>query len=313
MKKIPLFCIILLSVLLPGSCSKESGTSGNAGGSPAFKAAVKKWALPAGWDENPYNAWIDGVWDSNVLPNFVPKEIEGVKAEQTSYHRIGDSSFTSSYSSGNMEFKDGNYESWGLVFYCNEKQELQFVKQMETNGFLGGISKQGDANWGTPSEYEWTGNGYYAYLRVNNNALGEEGYSRLAMFSITPVFHKLPKSFFGTTLPQAGIAFSSYDDWEMYAYDQDYNEIEAEYNLASDKGKLPPYYAAWFDYYCTTSDDMKAYTRQMKSQGWEITYEYQDEHGGYNALLRKGDMHAVVMRDGSMRVGFANVPEMLSY
>ena len=33
---------------------------------------LEEWAKAQGWDENPYENWIYGVWDSEVLPACVP-------------------------------------------------------------------------------------------------------------------------------------------------------------------------------------------------------------------------------------------------
>ena len=264
--------------------------------------------LPEGWSTYRLYSNIDRVWDSSVLPAVVPKEIPGVLVGETQYKSFDQESLQDRHSVGRMEFPDSRYEEWGLRFQCTKAQLNTFLSAISANGFIGGETED------QPLTYEFAGKGYYAALY----AWGAENktFDHSVAFQITPAVHALPKTFFGTKLPQVGIATESYDNWELQAYD-DNGETTSDYNLKTDKGKLPKYYVAWFTYYFITENDIRAYVKQMQSEGWVVKYTVEDDKNyGYAAKLDKDGMFAYCKHnayDFEFELSFSNVEEMLTY
>ena len=270
--------------------------------------------LPQGWqDGRNYYHWIEKVWDSAVLPSCVPKEIPGVRVEQTIWKMPGHQTINNNNEVGRMSFADSNFEYWGLSFDCNEEQADAFVKALEENGFFGGEIDD------YPLTYAYVGNGYYAHVLVRTNYLGsaaEEGYPYGVSFSITPTVHQLPKSFNSWPLPQVGAALEPYGQWSVQFWDDNGDMGEAKWDLQADRGSLPAKnWSAWFDYFGVSNAEAEAYAKTLEAAGWEITYQYPEDESGYSARLRKGDVRARVFFDRrhEMRVGFSDVEEMLDY
>ncbi|MDR1704014.1 MAG: hypothetical protein LBS19_04955 [Clostridiales bacterium] len=211
-----------------------------------IKAADEAWdmleqmALAAGWTDSNYGASIYGVWDSEVLPGCVPNEIAGVKAEDTGHKEKRHETYSGSYSVGSMYMNSKEYEQWSLWFYCTNDQLAEFVAQMEQNGFIGGLSSDGYY-----PEYEWLGNGYYAYMRVNSELFGEEEYDSLAMFQITPQdSNPYPVAFRGTRLPAVGAVLNDYSEGAGEGWDEaDDDYVYNIWNVFSDSGNTD--FDAW--------------------------------------------------------------------
>ncbi|MCL2107380.1 MAG: hypothetical protein FWH26_10050 [Oscillospiraceae bacterium] len=312
MKKILALALALLLALGLFAC----GGTDEGGGTPAGNNSKDKsdtpvnLKMPEGWDENPYGWWIEGKWDSSVLPDCVPNEIAGVEVDQTTYKTKAQDTLSGSYDVGAMSFPDKGYEAWGLSFYCTDEQLAAFAAEMTGKGFLGG--QTGDGSY---PEYEWAGNGYYAFMRVNNYAM-HEGYGNLAMFSITPAdAHPRPKAFQGTKLPDIGMVLWDYSDGVGYGWDAQ-GEVENFWNVITDKGALPAEgWGFWLEYFGTTEEQARAYVQDMTRQGWTIDYE--NTEYGYTCQLSKDGIVAGV-RDGhegryKLGIGFASMGEALWY
>ena len=276
------------------------------------------WAapgLPKGWDQNPYGAWIDKVWDSAVLPACVPKEIPGVQVEQTTWKTPAHETMSNRNEVGRMQFADSRFEKWGLGFDCKEEQAAAFLKALTDNGFFGG--QINDSSGFT--EHAYVGNGYYAYARVSTNYMGsalQAGFNQNVIFSITPIIHQLPKSFNSWPLPQVGAALEPYNDWAVQYWDEKIDDYgNAKWDLQADKGALPAKnWTAWFDYFGVSNDQAKAYAKELEAAGWKITYQSEDD-GQYYCQLQKDKLWAALFFDGAfyLRVGFSDVAESLSY
>jgi|GEM_PF-1034869 len=281
------------------------------------------WALAQGWDENPYGNYIYGVWDSDVLPSCVPKELPDVKVDQTTYKEKRHDTYSGSYGLGYASFEDMAYEEWSVTFYCQLEDTVTFNQQMVDNGFLSFY-----ADYEYYPIYHWYGNGYYAIMQINNQLIGGEtdGYDTLAMFTIVPAdVNAHPKTFSGTPLPTRGMVSDCFEDggngsaW-VEALD-DY--IEPYWDVWNDKCLLSEpadYWTVWYNYFGMTTEDLAAYVQNsMVSNSWVIESESEQTHyergvTGYNWRLKKGDIVSIVrVEDYRVEIGFSNMYEGLDY
>jgi predicted small secreted protein len=331
MKKIFTIALVLTLVFSFAACNGKKGGGNTSGGrsvSGSFAGAeeagdkLEQWARAQGWDENSYGNYIYGVWDSGVLPGCVPKEIPGVKVEQTTYKEKRHDVYSQNYHVGAMEFPNRGYEEWGVSFDCTKTQLNAFIAAMEANGFYGG---QVEVSNYSPA-WAWAGNGYYAYLYLNAQAADDEYDAGFASFDITQANQlPRPKSFSGTKLPDAGVVLGDYSEGVGYGWDSKTNDtVEYFWNPYTDKGTLPDDWYVWFDYFGATIAEGKAYTKNMVSQGWEIAYEneWNNEWDTFNTLcytaqLKKGDLHAAVSVNDygyyNMAVRFGTMSDALYY
>jgi len=283
---------------------------------------LEAWAKAQGWDDNQYGNWIYGVWDSDVLPGCVPKEIEGVKADQTTYKEKRHDTYNGDYHVGSMGFPDQKYEVWGVSFYCDDDQLDAFIGAIEAGGFFGG---QTEVSEYAPT-WEWIGNGYYAHLYVNAQISGEEGYNKLASFYITETRQTpRPSSFQGLKLPDVGEYLSYTPDGIGFGWDTaSDNSVENFWDPYADKGTLPDQWYVWYNFFGVTVDQAKAYAQQLVSQGWTVEYENNDDYGwgetprpAYSCQLIKNGIYAAVsVNDYSVYgidVRFGTMAESLYY
>ena len=306
--------IALFIVVITLSCS-GSGQQKSDQTTEGSKSKGKEIKMPTGWDKNPYSWWIDGKWDSSVLPKCVPTEVDGVKPDQTYYKDNSQDVLNQYYQIGSIYFKDSNFEKWGLSFYCTDEQLNTFVKEMKTKGFYGGIT-----NSGTYPEYEWIGNGYYAYMRVNDYAMGQEGYKNLAMFSITNDSPPRPKAFKNTKLPDFGWVTQDYTDGVGFGYNKgNDNSVENFYDIFKDSGNLPTEgWSFWVYYFGVSVEKAKEYAQNLVKQGWKITNEDTYSGGeGYSCSLEKDGIVGGLQIGGegsyTLGVGFGSQGEYLFY
>lgn len=253
MKKLFALCVALLLLASISACgvkqaiddavrdalsSTGTGTGSTGQEAPAADDAfsqLEEWARAQGWDENPYGNWIAGVWDSDVLPACVPNEIEGVKVDQTTYKEKRHDTLSGSYGVGRVYFGDQYYEEWGLSFYCTDAQLEAFADGMAAAGFVGG-----HYDYSYYPEYQWYGNGYYAFMQVNHELLGEEEYDNLAMFYITPDDkNPRPAAFMGTKLPDFGVVTWDYSEGTGFGYETDEESVEISGTPSPTAGLFP--------------------------------------------------------------------------
>ena len=315
---------------LSGNNSGNSGNSGNGGNSGNSGNSgngnisddelqdamdqLEKWALAQGWDENRYGNWIYGKWDSEVLPSCVPKEIDGVKVDQTSYKEKRHDTYSGSYGIGDVSFSDGAYEEWGVSFYCTDAQLDEFIAAMEANGFYGGQIYDSEY----APEWAWLGNGYYAHMHVNPQSMGEDGYDNFASFSITQDNHNpYPVAFMGTKLPKIGVVMYDYTEGAGMGWDgEDYELVEPIWDVFADKGQLYDNgWNLWLDYFGVKPEQAAACVQDLVAQGWTLTYEDTTYDGeGFVYHLEKGDMVAGVEQSAyTMSIRFADISENIWY
>jgi len=269
--------------------------------------------LPSGWDQNPYGAWISGVWDDAYLPGCVPK-IDVVGVDQTTYKARSHDTTSSSYGIGSIRFTDKNYERWGVVFTATAAQLDGFAAAMAQNGFYGGITDE-SVN-GTAEEHEWVGNGYYACLGAQPSFMSDE-YDFSVSFVMTNTQPKRPTAFKGTKLPDFGWVTEEYAE-VGWGYDGE-NTVDGFYNVITDTGSLPDDWSFWLHYFGVTEAEAKAYAQTMAAAGWTIVHEGDYYEGtGYSCQLEKdGIVAGVKFNAGEGKftgsVGFATVSESLWY
>lgn len=258
-----------------------------------------------GWNLYRFGGTAYNVWDSDILPDFFPREVVGVKVDQTGYKGVCDESMIDN-KVGNMHFPDSRYEEWSLSFYSSETQFRKFHDALAMNGFVGGMTDS------CPSVYEFVGNGCYLYMRVNDGIPGEDGYTRLVMCSMTPLSLKRPSMFRGTPLPETGATLV--DDGDMCGYDDELNEVVIPYDFLSDTGTLPPHYSVFFEYVGTTVEDAKAWYRARIGDGWTSDYENESAVGSYRATCSRDGLYLLCSAESynnTVVVGFATMPGML--
>jgi hypothetical protein len=277
---------------------------------------LEKWALAQGWTESDYGNSIYGVWDSDVLPDCVPKEIPGVKTDETTYkEKHHEKSYNNEHELGRINFESKDYEEWGVDFNATKAQFDTFISELEKNGFYGGQTSDSQYN----IEYSFLGNGYYAYIYLIEVDDGEFDY--WVYFSmVKDDINPYPKSFNGTKLPTVGVV--SWIEGEYFGYGWDDaldEEVEGFWDPYKDTGKLPNGgWSLWYEYYVVSEAQVKEYVKSMESQGWTIEYEDQYyEDYGYTYHMKKGDMVASVDYElngkYSMSVGFGSSSDYLWY
>jgi hypothetical protein len=259
-----------------GGGSKKQNDSSASGSKDGNYENIK---MPTGWSCNDYYWHISGKWDSSVLPDCVPAEIEGIKTDQTFYKHKAQDVMGESFNVGKISFKDARFEEWGMQFYCTNAQLAAFVSAMDAKKFFGGKTNYSDY---TP-EYEWVGNGYYAHLRYNPNISGDENYDCLAFFNITKDMPPRPKAFKGNKYPDFGWVTSDYSGGAGWGWAND-KDVNNFYDVINDKGDLPADgWNIWVEYFGVSVAQAKTYKQTLVSAGWEVTYEqeYEDEEYGY--------------------------------
>ena len=257
-----------------GSSAGNQGSSNNVG---------EEGTGPAGWEWKGDYGWIEGVWDSDVLPENFPKEIEGVKVDDMWYYGYG--AERSSKTIGHMDFATYDYEEWELSFFATDDQLAAFEKALADNGFLG--TKEDDQLMGlhgicTDSEI-------YLYYSIDESE--DADYPWEIWCDMTVFDCKYPKYFESLELPQFGL-FTTEDanDRIIYAYDEEYNDVEFTYDF--EKGQavdgLPAYLLMEFYYSGVSRADYDAYITKLRGEnyaGWEereygegflVTFRYQD-------------------------------------
>ncbi|MBR3693507.1 MAG: hypothetical protein IKL88_03175 [Erysipelotrichales bacterium] len=241
---------------------------------------------PEGWVWQEDHGWITGVWDSEVLPENFPKEIPGVRVEDTTYWSYGAERWMGT-SVGDLYFEDYNFEEWELTFDATKEQLEQFQQALLDNGFLG--SKDEDYN---KTYYEVTDG--YVYLHYVVYESDREGYDHNVFCDMTVVEREHPVEFEGFKLPTFGL-FDHEDpnDAQVYAYDADFNEIyDYEYDFAKGQsiGEMPPWILYWFGYSGVSREEYNAYIddlRAMNLEEWD-EYHYYDEED-YVVVFKYGN------------------------
>ena len=263
--------------------------------------------MPEGWDENRYGAYIYEVWDSEFLPDCFPEAPEGVKVDQTTFKDYDHDTLNGDYSVGPLCYDSyEDYREYGVGFYATTEQLAAFVSAVEAKGMTGGQTEDGE--W---CIYEYFGNGWFMEIFANlmHNDLE---YDYWVSVSATDDLFELPASISGIPLPQVGMITEDHRKYTIQDFTDGYEDVD--FDLSSDT--LPDeYYAAWFNYLCTTNQDAIDYAQQLKDLGWEVVWE-SDGEDGYRGCLQKDGIYAISNYydyDCLLEVGFSDMVENLSY
>jgi len=259
---------------------------------------------PEGWVWRDDHGWIDGVWDSNVLPENFPKEIEGTKTRDTWYYSYGAERMAKRI--GDMYFQDFNFEEWNLTFDATDEQYAQFEQALTDHGFYGYL----DDSWDNPC-YTKTDGEIYLYYTVYNKA-ENPGYTKQISCQMTVLENTHPANFEGIALPQYGMFTEDPVKCFQTMFDADFNEIDAiEYDFSTGSGEIPPYFSLWLNYFGVTREEYDAYIATLKEQNFDQWNESSSENG-YTVQFKQGDYCYAVFynHDGSeYNLTFASASE----
>lgn len=264
-----------------------------------------------GWNWNDGHGWIDGVWDSNMLPDNFPKEIEGVKVRETEYYKAGEKRYSARV--GDLYFDDYNYEEWQLTFYASAKQVEEFQQALTDNGFVGTYYEDYNSDSYIVSDGE-----IYLYYVVYPES-GDGNYEREVWCDMTIPVYERPKEVVDVELPEFGLFTNIIEYCVGYAYDENFNDVEFEYDFIEGKGSFPAYYNVWFDYMGVTREQYDEYISELRNKGYEDWDEYgNSDYDGYYVTFQKdgvwiGIYYNYQGEEYYMTVAIASEPESLYY
>ena len=243
---------------------------------------------PEGWVWKEDYGFIDGVWDSEVLPTSFPKEIPGVKVEDTWYYAEGCENRLSGARVGDLYFDDYNFEQWQLTFDATNDQLLQFEQSLQDNGYIGNKEEDNNHIYATLTD----GSVYLYYVLYESD---REGYDWNVYCNMTILDYEYPQQFEGVLMPTFGLfEYEDANDGIIYAYDEDFNEIDFTYDF-SGKGnqEVPPYILLWVSYQGVSRDQYDAYIDTLRNQGyteWD-EYPYGTTEGDYVTIFKYGNYY----------------------
>ena len=290
--------------------TKQASPSGIAKQEASAETAEVKFKDREGWNFSRYGGWIDGTWDSGILPADIPTAPEGSLTDQTFYKGVDNEALFDNQV-GRLYFSDSRFEEWSISFFCDDEQLDALLSEFKANGFSLGMYDDADTT------YEFVGGGYYGIVNVRENYTSNN-YKYSCYLAVTrPTFGR-PRTFRGAEFPQVGVIlenFSDKDSYYAYGYDTEGNEVELDYDFLTDKGDLPVQFAVWSTYAGTTAQDAKDWAHGLYNDGWKKTYEYEEE-GGYDAGGSKDGIYFRIHYtgyDSLMEAGFASMAEHLDY
>lgn len=268
---------------------------------------------PEGWDENTYGAYIYDVYDSDVLPDCIPEQIEGTLVYDTSLKDYEHDVINGNYGVGPIYYESHeDYRQYGVSFYANKEHLEQFIAELEANGMHGYMDGDEEA-FGSGLWWEgfYGGNGWAIYLMYNTNDDHDGEYDGCLNVAATEDLYELPESIAGIPLPQTGIVTYDYNYYTIQDFTNGYED--KDFDLKTDAFPAE-YYAAWFDYYCVARQDAVDYFETLVNNGWALEYEYSDEEDDYCMVLKKDNVYAIVdYEDSYMEIGFSDMVESLTY
>ena len=242
---------------------------------------------PEGWTWQDCHGYIDKVWDSEVLPANFPREIPGVKVDQTRYFGFGCEDRWMGARVGNMYFEDWEYEQWLLEFDATDDQLAQFEQALADNGFLG--EKTEDKYQGT--YVETTDGEIYLYYTIDES--DRDGYDWFIYCNMTVLESNYPLFFEGIELPTWGLFEGEGNDYLIYAYDEEFNEIyDFEYDFENgcfiDEAAYIYYDFNYMGVDRATYDYYIDYLRGQAREEWK-EYVYNEEDNSYVAYFKLND------------------------
>lgn len=242
---------------------------------------------PEGWTWQDCHGYIDKVWDSEVLPANFPREIPGVKVDQTRYFGFGCEDRWMGARVGNLNFDDWDYEQWILEFDATDDQLAQFEQALADNGFLG--EKTEDKYQGT--YVETTDGEIYLYYTIDES--DRDGYDWFVYCNMTVIECEYPLFFEGIELPTWGLFTGDANDKLVYAYDEEFNVIDDfEYDFENgcfiDQAAYVYYSFDYMGVDRATYDYYIDYLRGQAREEWN-EYVYNEEDNSYVAYFKLKD------------------------
>ena len=269
---------------------------------------------PEGWTWREDYGWIDGVWDSDVLPENFPAMIEGVLVDDTWYYAYGcDNRFNSKV--GEMYFEDYEFEEWELSFWATDDQLAAFQQALADNGFVGS-----DGEYWDDIDITMTDGEVYLYYTVDE-CDDKEGYQWEIWCDMTYIESVYPAKYEGIDLPQLGM-FDNDPLADFMGWDEEFNEVEVQYDFDSGTGEIPAYHRLWLHYFGVTQDEYMEYLDYIKTEvladqteaDWE-EYSYDDTYCFF--FERNGDYYVLYYQydnaDYTLTFATASYKEDLSY
>ena len=128
-----------------------------------------------------------------------------------------------------------------------------------------------------------------------------------------------PKEVMDVELPDFGLFTSEVEYCVSYAYDEDFNEVDFEYDFMKGKGEFPAYYSVWFNYSGVTREQYDDYIDELRKEGFEDWDEYENsDYDGYYVTFQKDGMWMGVYfnyqgADYYLTIAIVSEPESLYY
>lgn len=274
-----------------GAGGGERGVQGNVyDGSPY----EEDWRDGASYD------YVDGVWDSYVLPDVFPSQpttgtIDDVR---TYYIAIDDPKYTSYV--GAVYFPDENYFYYELGFLGNEAHQTYLVDALTEKGFFIDY----DDSWGNNRLFiNAFSNDYYVTIRRYDSDDNPACPYEFDCYIIPKQMTFPVSNFGGVPLPSFGYVTSEYDLTYM-KYELDYSDWE-DVTLDQFSSENPWYYSCELE--GVKLENVTAYKNSLTSSGWtaqsnerytkgtlHIDIEYDAEDGVFTLEAASDDMTATL-------------------
>ncbi len=240
------------------------GTGGGAGGGqePAPPPIYQGTPNEDEWHSTRYGSSAN-IWDSYILPDFMPSELDGVIGDPNTYYTAKtDEKY--GRPNGEIWFANDEYEYYELSFYGQNSHLIDIIEALEAEDFVVSAS----SNPLTDDYFHCYRDDYYVYMRSRETD-DEEGCERYFDIFIYPDQNVFPTTFDGVPLPQFGYCMSSleYDDEEHETYPLTQTPT-----------------GVWIIngvFYMVTEQDFEAYCQALESAGFTQTSYNTYQKGDY--------------------------------
>ena len=306
MKRILALLISLMMVFALVACNNTEdpggsggGTGGGSGGgggggTPQAETHIYDGSPHAeSWRDGASYDYIDGVWDSSVLPDIFPTQpTTGTIDDITTYYIAKDDPKHTTYAIAEVSFPDENYYYYEVGFLGNEAHQTYLVDALTQKGFFIDY----DDSWGNNRLFiNAFSSDYYVNIRRFDSDENPECPYEFDCYIVPKQMSFPVSSFNGVPLPDFGYITSEYDLMYM-KYETDYSDFE---DVKFDVATTNPWYFS-FDLEGVTAANHTAYINRLVSDGWVL------QSNGY---YTKGTMTVDVdynAEDGSLEVEAAS-------
>lgn len=235
------------------------------------------------WESTKYSSWISGVWDEETIPSCIPK-LDGIKVKET-VKKTKDQECMGVPDVGSMSFTNTEYETVGVIFYCNKAQFDQLCREMESAGFLQYKLDEGRR------VAEYANNDYFVMFSYRQDFTGSGYEGSINMQIVSAGEHPKPASIFGVPLPQTGVITQDPRDFSITTYTgSDYADVPFDLSKDNTLPKCDRYIFGISDYAGTTIEDYHTYLSELSKAGLTKSYSKNIDGRYEDALFKKGDM-----------------------